>query len=99
MDDQLKTKLLTLTKTILPSAKLSDDPSDFVFEDDCGCYSEFTTDPCRLYFGVNADGATVKDRESVERLIRAYAHANLTWSGCDCCDNELSIWVRIYPED
>lgn len=64
-----------------------------VFFNRCGCYSEYTTDPCSLRVEVEAkcDVGDYKSRDYLEHKIEQYAEANLDYDGCSCCDESISV--------
>jgi hypothetical protein len=99
--------LLSEIKTLLPDAEFSVEESfrgkDIVFQDGCGCYSDYTTEPCS--FEVCLSGTlpiSQEDQYTLNQAIRSkvnrWVESSLTWSGCECCDNEISVWTRIYQK-
>lgn len=65
--------------------------NDFRVQEDCGCYSEYTTDPPSLYVSASAiikdetspDAISLRDKLS-ERLKR-WAKEVFHFTGCTCC--------------
>jgi hypothetical protein len=71
------------------------------FTDSCGCYSEWTTESCSLSISIcGILPANEKEqydlRKELEEETEVWAEKHLTWSGCECCGNYLSVWVRFY---
>ena len=73
------------------------------FEDTCGCYSEYTTENCSLYF--NVEGTIPEDNDAQWRLrnvmesrVERWAENALEWSGCECCHGSLSVMARIFKK-
>ena len=101
MDQGLLDSLLDAIHTVLPDAEYVDG-ENVQFLDSCGCYSEYTTEPCGLTVPIIA---TVPEDSSehprlgarVDDAVETWANSHLDWSGCDSCDNLLSIYTRVYP--
>ena len=100
----MKTELLNRMREHVPSVEYSNQGWREVsveFQDSCGCYSEYTTEPCCLNVAVCVDMPSTEDeqadlRQTLDDVVERWAKANLAWSGCDCCDNSLSVWVRVF---
>ena len=95
----------SLARIIVPDAEYAPDESfsgkgEIEFEDSCGCFSEWTQEPCSLTINLRGtlelDGS--KQRQEIEKALDKWAQSNLTWSGCDCCGNSLIVWVRLYAK-
>jgi hypothetical protein len=92
-----KTDLLEEIRRSLFDAEYSKEDSwcgdDIDFKDQCGCYSEWTTEPCS--FGVTISG-TLPDseddqwqlRRDLEERVEKWVRSNLSWTGCHCCNGE-----------
>jgi len=71
------------------------------FGDLCGCFSEITLDPCYLDIEVKSnllgqDYAVINNqRRLAEDNIVYWACNKLSWSGCEWCDYELRVDLRL----
>lgn len=83
----------------------SDKDWNTTFVDSCGCFSEYTTIPCSLTVfleidlsdGIEADGFEFRGLSSIVHDIKNFAGRNLHWTGCENCENELDVDVRLFP--
>lgn len=99
-----KDSLLKRLQKFLPSLQYSNqytygNPIDFA--DSCSCYSDWTTESCRLEVSVcgilpETDTEQWDLRYNLERETETWAQKNLYWNGCDCCGDNLSVWVRLF---
>lgn len=99
--------LLAEIRVLLPDAEFSEKESwrghDIEFKDSCGCYSEVTTESCSFYVSIvgtlpEYERAQYNLRQALEERIRRWANGSLTWSGCECCDNDLSVSTRLFQK-
>ena len=79
------------------------DSVPITFQDSCDCYSEYTTESCRLEVTVCVQmPEREEDRVSLSLILNdavsRWARENLEWSGCVCCNNNLSVWVRVFDK-
>lgn len=99
-----KEEILTALRGLLPDVRYSaqgyrDDP--VMFQDCCACYSEYTTDSCELAVSVcgmlpRAQKEQWSLRVDLEVALQQWAEENLSWSGCENCDEYLSVNVHLY---
>jgi hypothetical protein len=105
-------KMLEIIKIKFPDAQYTKGwTGNFAADIDeaCGCYSEWTTDPCELRVYVVSERSYAgahQDMLFVEIKLHDFAEGNLEWKGCECCsggedyDGEkgyLSVDLRITP--
>lgn len=103
--------LLEIVKRHVPDAELIESVD---FQDSCGCYSEYTTEPCRIVIEVRSDMVKTYPTD-IDHDVEEYVRRHATFSGCSCCsgyghENEgseviydrsnaaLSVFVRILPK-
>ena len=83
----------------LPGAKVD----TFKVKDSCGCYSEYTTEPCSVDLHFKAPWTGSERDLSIlvgileDSVIRPFMEARYDFNGCSCCDNRVSYWVRVIP--
>lgn len=96
LDLNKKEKLLIALREVIPSANYNKDGVNF--EDCCGCYSEWTTEACRIAINLNVDAAdySSSNMNKAESCAEDWANKNLEWDGCGCCDNALYVDVRLF---
>jgi hypothetical protein len=73
--------------------------NEILFDDSCGCY-----ECCKLEIEIEAILSTDEttewqQRSELEGEIERWATNNLVYAGCDCCDDELSVYLRLIPKD
>ena len=98
-----KKELLGRCQLVIADAEFAPDESwtkqDVDFQDNCGCYSEWTQESCSL--GVTIRGTFAGDghqeRQDLEDTVERWAKGALEWSGCSCCENRLSVNVYLFP--
>ena len=96
--------LLKEIQKVLPDAIYSKQSymSDSIsFSNECGCYSEYTTESCNFKVAVagtlpESEADQVKLDNKIESIVDSWANDNLSWSGCHCCGNVLSVWTILY---
>lgn len=90
---------------LLPDAEYAKKDSihgyDVSFSDTCGCYSEYTQEPCSLYVNIvgtlpEGEKAQYTLDQAITNRIEKWAKLHLTWSGCESCGNGLSVLTYIY---
>lgn len=95
--------ILTLLMPWLPGATVD----ELRFSDSCGCYSEYTQEPCFLDVTLKAprpvDESTAALGKQVsvwEGILSAWAQRSLQWTGCECCEGDghvLQVNLRVIP--
>jgi hypothetical protein len=89
----------------LPGATIAD-TFDFELQDECGCYSEYTQEPCGYSVLFTAPWDKSDDELArlitvIEPTIEAFAMRQHTFSGCGCCDEDGSgrpnFYIRVSP--
>ena len=101
--------LLAEIRTLLPDAEFCAGESwrgtdEVLFQDSCGCYSEWTQEPCQ--FEVFVSGTIPEDndaqydlREAIESRLERWAKSTLTYSGCQCCgEDTISVYARVFTK-
>jgi len=78
--------------------------NELEFDDSCGCYSEYTTEPCKLEIEIEVslpkeDDKQFEKRNQLENDIAKWASKTLEYTGCDCCEDNLWIYLRLVPKD
>lgn len=104
-----KLDLLAEIRQLLPDAEFSKEKSwrgqaEVDFQDFCGCYSEWTQEPC--YFEVFISGTLPvfnKDQysfqQAIENRVKRWVQGSLFWSGCECCGEDyISVSVRLFSK-
>lgn len=113
-DWQLK-ELLNRCRLVVSDAEYAPDESwdgktTYTFEDECSCYSEYTTESCsfRIWIRGTYDGSTNETswhvRNELESAVTAWVEGNVSWTGCTCCSGEdagsgndsISVSVYLY---
>lgn len=67
----------------------------------CGCYSEWTTEPCRVDMEYKVPFTyeeTTGKALPLEDALEKYLQRKLDYDGCDCCRGYLSVWFRFIPD-
>lgn len=96
-------EILNRARTIVPDAEFAPQESwhekDIIFEDSCGCYSEYTIDPCSLIIFLNGTliGDGHEQRQLIERELDRWKDC-LIWYGCDCCDDQLYLNLYLFAK-
>jgi hypothetical protein len=104
-----KIDLLAEIRTLLPDAEFCTGESwrgtdEVLFQDHCGCYSEYTTDPCN--FEVFVSGTLPDDddiqydlRHAIESRLERWVKSTLTYSGCECCgEDSIYVSARVFTK-
>jgi hypothetical protein len=104
-----KIDLLAEIRTLLPDAEFCKGESwrgtdEVIFQDSCGCYSEYTTEPCQ--FDVFVAGTLPESdddqwtlRQAIESRVKRWVTSTLTYSGCSCCgEDEIYVSARIFTK-
>jgi hypothetical protein len=94
-------QITEIVREFIPDAQPTTDVWHWDFQDHCGCYSEWTTESCTLRTGYWSRSINPKDyklRQRVEQAVERWAHANLSWNGCECCGNNLYVDVYLFSE-
>lgn len=98
--------LLKAVRVVMPSAEYAPEqafkPNRCTdFTDSCGCYSEYTQEPCELEVSIKgkvpaSEEKKIKLRKDVEVVAENWAMENLEWTGCESCENRIWVNVRIF---
>lgn len=74
------------------------------FWDSCSCYSEYTTECCRLEIFVAGTLPADSDarwvlKDALDLRIESWAKRNLIYSGCEYCgEDTIAVNVRIFDQ-
>jgi hypothetical protein len=108
IEEFLQKELLNRMKLVEPSVEYAPHESYYrkelkthEFSDSCGCYSEWTTEACSLDIWVDYDKDLNRAEEfklsrSLNEAADHWAQKNLSWSGCECCNEELYVSVHLF---
>lgn len=98
-------EILRIARMFMPDAELApeegwrkDGNNGIEFDDSCGCYSEWTVESCSLDVLLKGTlkGDGYEQARSIENALEKWSKGSLEWSGCECCDESLSIFVRLF---
>lgn len=105
MENFGREEILRWARSVVSDAEFAPEESwanneDILFQDSCGCYSEYTTEPCSLSIWLKGTlrGEGFKQRREIEDLIQKWAEGALTWGGCECCGNDLFVNVNLFAK-
>jgi hypothetical protein len=102
-DEEAKAQLCALVSPWLSEVSVI----SLEIQTSCQCYSEWTTDDPHFWVQFRArhddEKALSKIVSALEPLVKQWALANYSFSGCSCCqgedavdgDAEPSVWVRV----
>lgn len=83
----------------LPNATVT----DLEIAEECGCYSEWTQDPCRYCVTFTAPWAGTDEELSrlvaiLEPFVEAFSETHHTFQEArSCCEGCITRWVRVIP--
>jgi len=100
-----KRDILKIARKVVRDARYSPKDSwngedEFQFDDSCGCYSDWTTEGCKLvlFLSGTLKGDGYEQARKIESEVDKYAQNHLEWSGCSCCGDSLYVTVYLFPK-